>query len=487
MKRKKEHEASSSALALRQTTAGVSQSALDQLVRHIRDHGLPEASSRATQYRERKKFCQQSNAFGKLVEHVELPRIGGGKLHLAVQNPLAMLHDDLRTSPLVREAFRAALGAHPVSRANAWNIIIYCDGVNPADGLAKNHSQKCCTWYWSILEFGPEWLDHEEVWYEITTARCEGFIDKLEGAYARVTAEALAWFFRDGYDVERDGMQLELGGVKFDLYLKLGVIFGDIPALSDMASAKGHGGTKACPLCMNFMIPRGAAAAEIFNASLYFRGLGCTDFGKFKLHTAETHRCVFQEIAECKRSNPAALKDKTETLGFNYNPHCLALHPRLQVCIADTLMFDPGHMYSMNGLADVEFGMVMSKLRATFTTYGEILEYARPFVWPKRAPMGAASLERLLSANVKKNLKAESVGSTGSEFLCLVPVLLLYFSRVAMVRHAADLFAPFVESFVAVLMVIELLQLVKRKLLTPRKLGGGHKEASRFIYRRVWC
>ena len=483
MKRKQEHgptkatRPNPSALALRQTVAGVSGSALSQLLHHIRDHGLPEASSRRTQYRERKQICQQSNAFGKLVEQVELPRVGGGKLYLAVQNPLALLHEDLRDSHLLREAFRAALETHPSSRANAWSIVIYCDGVNPADGLAKNHSRKCCTWYWSILEFGQEWLHHEEIWYELTTARCEGFIDKLEGGYARVTAEALAWFFRDGCDVERNGIDLELDGMAFKLYLKVGVIFGDVPAFSDMCSAKGHAGTKACALCMNFMIPRGEAAEEVLRTSGYFQGLACTDFGKFKPHTAETHRCVFRALADCKRSqSAAALRDKAEALGFNYNPHCLALHPRLhEVPIADTLMFDPGHMYVMNGLADVEFGMCMSKLRATFTTYVEIAEYARPFVWPQRAPMGEKSVQRLVSENTKKNLKAESFSSTGSEFLCLAPVLFLYFSRVAQVRHAADAFAPLVDSFLAVLLVIELLQLVKRNMLTPGDLRDAIK------------
>ena len=130
------------------------------------------------------------------MEHVTLPKLTGGECSIAVQNPLAALAQDLEISPCLRDALRGAISVHPIGRAHKWTIVVYSDGINPADGLAKNHSRKCCTWYWSILEFGEEWLFHEELWYELTTVRLEGVIDSIEGGYARVTAAALDFFLR---------------------------------------------------------------------------------------------------------------------------------------------------------------------------------------------------------------------------------------------------------------------------------------------------
>ena len=85
--------------------SAVSQRALEKLVVAFREGGVPEAASRATQYRARKEMCSTVTPYGSVCQDVSLPASDPTKsdVRFHLQNPLAFLQKmrlaTLSTSP----------------------------------------------------------------------------------------------------------------------------------------------------------------------------------------------------------------------------------------------------------------------------------------------------------------------------------------------------------------------------------------------------
>ena len=69
----------------------VSQSGMSHLIKAIKEEGIPDASSRITQYRARKVVCNSQTPYGTLVQRVQATMKTGEPMDLAVQHPLATL------------------------------------------------------------------------------------------------------------------------------------------------------------------------------------------------------------------------------------------------------------------------------------------------------------------------------------------------------------------------------------------------------------
>ena len=142
----------------------VSQSGMAKLLRAVEEEGMPTSYSRSTQGRARASLSSTMTEYGKLVITRTVVTNAGGTVELAFQNPLAWLVYHAENSQDFSEYLREALVRNPPSPICPWNIVLYQDGVDPSDGLSKNHSRKSMVFYWSFLEFGMEALSKEEMW-----------------------------------------------------------------------------------------------------------------------------------------------------------------------------------------------------------------------------------------------------------------------------------------------------------------------------------
>ena len=88
---------------------------------------------------------------------------------------------------------QAGLRKYPCSPSSPWRLILYQDGVDPSDGLAKNHSRKSAVYYYSFVELGMQALAREEVWGVVTVARYSEYT-KLAGRGASLFAAVLDSF-----------------------------------------------------------------------------------------------------------------------------------------------------------------------------------------------------------------------------------------------------------------------------------------------------
>ena len=59
-----------------------------------------------------------------------------------------------------------------------------------------------------------------------------------------------------------------MGGESVHIFLKLGILLADEPALEELISCKGHAGLKCCTLCANAVLennPKGAESLALHN------------------------------------------------------------------------------------------------------------------------------------------------------------------------------------------------------------------------------
>lgn len=465
--------------------AFTSQSALANLLKDVEANGVPLAFSRATQHRARSDLCDTRAQYGPLVTSRALQSMHGGKPERVVvgfQNPLAFFNYHCEHSPHYAQIVRDAMAKHPCSPSNPWDIVLYQDGVDPSDGLAKNKSRKSAVFYWSFKQFGYEALAHEQVWGTVTAMRTHKAV-KLDGGMAQLTHHVLEQFFGDVHDIRMSGVSAQLHGTqdRVKIFATLGIMLADMPAISEMLTCKGHGGTKCCPKCCNATHHKPPAGADPLHLhSDWAVPITETDIGKFKQYSNTQMKKAVQKIHEYKDNvrSGELTKDELENLeqvyGWTYNEWCPLLNEKFPVKWADVIMYDWAHVYVCNGIGDSEFGSfmhAMSKCKKgdlSDCTYANMHAYLQQFEWPKSR---GNPLHLFGDPNDHaRYLRNRDFPCTASEFITLTPVLKRYLKRVTLRSGAAP---AHVESMIACLEVIELLMAVNRNAVTPEKLHAA--------------
>jgi hypothetical protein len=438
-----------------------SQSAMAKLLKTVEEEGLPDAFSRASQYRARKALCGARTPYGPLVTAKDAVLNNGASMQVGVQCPLAFLHYHCENSPHYAKAVVDALETYPCGPATPWHIIMYQDGVDPGDGLAKNKSRKLTVFYWAFLELGMSALAHEQVWGTSTVMRTS-CANKLEGGIVQLTEIVLDSFFGAPHDIMRAGVTVPIHGTqrRVTLFAVVGAMLADEPAMKEMLSCKGHAGTKPCLLCQNATNakPSNGTPLHLFGCG-YAKPITDRDWAGFVFHTDATMLQTVRKLHGYKDTlAPNAFELREQVLGFTWNPRNVLLNERFKLKGASIVMYDWAHVYVSDGIADGEFSLCMKylhKARAR-ASFAELGTYLVGWTWPKAR---GSPMHLFESKNYKKYVKkGGSFGSTASEFLSLTSVLHRYFSRVALPRGEC---VDQVKSMIAVLDVLELLQAVK--------------------------
>ena len=235
----------------------VTQRALRNVVEAIKADGPLHHSSRAAQYRARKSIARTETPYGQLV--IERTR---DEVTYGVSPPLAAMWYHTKHSKSYSEVILDSLRRAPNSASSPWNVVFYQDGVDPSDGLAKSHTRKSAVYYWTVKEFGYDVLGQEQVWLTSALIRATQLAD-LNGEHATVAKDVLETMFNEKIDAEHHGVTLELHeGGSVHIFLKLGVLLADEPALKELISCKGHAGLKCCTICANAVLENNPKGAE---------------------------------------------------------------------------------------------------------------------------------------------------------------------------------------------------------------------------------
>lgn len=465
-------KASKSERALQLASLGrdsyASKSAIEKLLAHIDRHGLPETYDRNAQYRARKEICRnpESTEYGPLVTDVQATLIDGSVQRFSMQNVFAWLQYACLNSPHYGKIVQDALDRYPCTPSSPWRLILYQDGVDPSDGLAKNHSRKSAVYYFAFVEFGYQALAKEECWGVVTVARYSEYT-QLAGKSASLFKLVLDQFFGETHHLRRTGCALRFPNGKRALLLAdLSVLLADHPALAECLLCKTHSGLMCCPLCVNCTQENSSShAGPLHEYTAAAVSISETNWSLFVKHTNDSIRQVIRTLRDSKQlvQDGALRADDFEELeiikGWNWHPilEQTILNDRFNLSVASILMYDAAHITVHDGICDNELGQMMKVFHSSRseTSYAELGAYVKSFTQPSCAP----SLDHLFTpAANKNNNKNASFSCTGSEFLTLAPLLSRYLRNIVVPRGE---FLDHAMSMLAVLDVLELIQAVK--------------------------
>ena len=454
-----------------------SHSAISKLLAHVSEHGIPDTYDRQAQYRARKDLCRTNvDGYGTLVVNLEMPLSAGGTETGSFQNPLAAFAYHCKHSRHFSDIVKTAAAKHPPSVGIKWRLILYQDGVDPSDGLAKNHSRKSTVFYWAFAEYGMRALCHEEVW--LTTCVCRSSLtNRLAGGASCLYQHILELFFGNVHNLMVTGINVAMhDGSRLHVFGNASVLLADMPAVKECIACKGHAGMFVCPCCMNacahvhgdaipmHLLTSKAISITNFDLSA-FRELKFDDLRKITERNNKDHADWINGLI-----TKETFEENQMFRGWNYNPANIVLNTRFRLDLPRLIMYDWAHIYVHDGLGDVEFGLCLSFLQngsAYATSFAECGEYIKRFQQPKSAP----SLDHLFAKEKNNNnYEKKSFSCTGSEFLTLTPLLHRYFEKVVKPRgeHVET-----VESMLAVLNVVMLLLSLKTGMVTAEALTAA--------------
>ena len=172
-------------------------------------------------------------------------------MHLPIACPFASLTYALAESDSLKRLFKRQLTLHQSSPEAPWNIILYTDEVTPGNPLATANQRRFHAVYWSLAELGTDALSHEESWFVLMT-EFSPTVNCVKGGLSAVFAALIKTFFKEGADMRRGGISIELGEDDVrKLFALTSIVLQDGGAHKYVWGARGDGASKFCMLCKN--------------------------------------------------------------------------------------------------------------------------------------------------------------------------------------------------------------------------------------------
>ena len=397
--------------------------------------------------------------YGRFVESVAIP-CASGELTIPVQNPMAALYLASSDEP----AFATIVKEASCKHAMPWTVIVYTDGISPADPLNKHDRRKLVAIYWTLQNFGPEWLCREECWFTLATVRTS-ILAKIDGGLSHLCRLLLQRFMFNANGIVdlRRGIDLSLASMdgvgpstNLRLIVNLVRLLNDEVALMEVILCMGHAGYKICPCCANVInhryIDKVTTPWAITSAT--------TDVSLLRMHTDESARATLRKLLEIRAQHSTTeLAEKEKLYGFHANEHNLLLDNDIPVGVHSSIMWDWLHVYLENGLLDNEFGVCMRELNDVPVApprrrlgYEVLAEYVIKWAWPGYV---RSNPKKLFDPKSNKKMKAGHFSSTASELLTLVPVLTVFFVKAQNTdalreppfrRHSKPYFSPLLQT-----------------------------------------
>ena len=406
----------------------VTERALSNVLKWVRDNGMPTAISRAAQYRAKENvIAEQTTPYGKVLAEQPLKLQGGREFMNYVEAPAPMLHSVCKSSEPFRQLLRQQLERHPCSMQHPWRICLYFDGISPRDPLAKGKDYRGVdAVYWSFLEFN-EHLSKEDAWFCATAPRV-AFARKLPGGISQLVANMLHNFFfsDDGFNFQTQGVILDIsdagdGSEHATLVAKLACTIADEEALRELHMNKGHAGRKPCAICRNMVNHRfdysqhDATGTIVSDASL--------DPARWTSNSDHTVLQIMQRLRPhyeaWQRGEISYQKlDEHQTMhGWNFNPNSIVMHPRLKYPVISNICFDWMHVWCVDGVFAREMKALLACKRTPFDA-DDLHAYVSRWSWPRR------------SRGAGNTFETGEFAGHASDVLSVAPLLAKYVSEV---------------------------------------------------------
>ena len=440
-------------LDLRSSSHLVSVAGLASVVEDIRTHGLPTASSRATQWRARTDRAGRQNPYGSLARSLEVNSTEG-LLDIWVQNPASMFYESFTEAPTFNELIWHTAQNHPPSPNQPWTLVCYVDeiGFTPM----KHDRRKLQALYWSVLEFGANVLACESAWFIAAVVRsdiCKMIPGSVSHIWRRILKEL--FFNPEGFDWSTAGCILDT----LLVFLAMGFFCADIPALKDVMKFVGHSGVKLCHLCPHIVSVRSQLSATVGRSTYYQLSTDTNIKAPRKCHTDASIRALLEELSDAhaawvrKDLTKGAYDELCKDYGWTHDPENILLDEQLGVGGVSMCMYDWMHIFLVNGLFNVEVLWLVTFLKHWGYDYDSLDRFFRLWCWPRNSK---AMQQIFSSTGSRPSQNSDHFACSASEGLGVYAVL-----RAWLLGLPAGVCVDQISSFLSLCTVLDLLQNVK--------------------------
>lgn len=420
----------------------ISISALSSVIDEIRQHGLPDSSSRSSIKRARNEFRMVDTRYGSLFRTIPITLDNKTKpWSLMYIHPAAMLVHLTECCKNFSDVFLTQLRTQPSdSPARPWHLLVYTDEVTPGDQLRRENRKKIWVIYWSFKEFGPALLSSEFMWFTWTAIRSD-LVSAHPGGISSIIKKMLLTFMEPESNFITAGINLMFhkGGERHlhALYATGGYHVADGDAIKKVLGVKGASGSLPCFACRNATAHKADLAGRGSAAAIAAAGTNLVpatelDMRKYSLHTdgsiIENARYLQAMHGTVTQTH---FKETEQFLGLNHEPDGILLCKEITDFLPPITgtMYDWMHTYVSTGIFQHEVGRLVDILKSerVGTT---IHDFLQTFVWPQqvRSMSGHTAFRKKREKKASQD-SAPKFSCSAAESLNLFPVLREYLNQ----------------------------------------------------------
>ena len=358
----------------------VSQSGLANILKDLKETGLPDAVSRRSIKRARASAVRLTTANGPIFRKWIIPRVDADQQPLVLEfiDPLSWL-TYISDNCAGFSAFMAGcLAQHPISLEAPWQVALYVDEVAPGNQLKHDNRRKVQAIYWSFKQFGSTNLSCETNWMVLTTVRSKQ-VNSI-GGMSVFFKYIMDSFFGDGRFAA--GLPIRCQGSSYILCAKLGLVIADESALKSLFDNKGASGAMICMLCRNCVLPR--LKLHEHDSTGFLISHTNHDFSKFLPATDDSIKSSINMLAARKDMLNKGQFEKLEySVGFNHNPQGILASAWFPGHLSSSMvMFDWMHCFLVSGVYSLEVGLLLGVLSTFGISNKDIHQWFQTVRWP---------------------------------------------------------------------------------------------------------
>ena len=412
----------------RRTKPHCSASALQSILRDIKQHGLPDLIDRNAMREGRDLIVSSPTDYGPIIQQVPFTDCDGNAENVPVASPFASLWTAVVESKSFERFVYQCYQRKPPSPDNPWSIIMYTDEVTPGDVLAHVIARKFLAVYWSFLEFGANSLSHEESWFTIMT-EFTSTVFTMPGGQSQAFNIAIKQFFPgNGFDIEKSGIRLTLQGQDVRIFAKITIVIQDGGAHKAVYGLRGDGASKFCILCSNLWTEESNITEEDGTSLLRCNVIKLHELSASSSDELRKNALYLQQ--EYTKRNAEEFTRLQQAIGLTYTPNGVLLEESLNDRIdpVESYMHDPMHALFSNGVVGLTIYLVFEAFIAAghveiYETFGAFLEN---WIFPRRLGTGDRLSEIFSYDRRNKHRKAQTIKCQASDLLSVMGVLLLF-------------------------------------------------------------
>lgn len=452
---------------------------LADVLKDIRDHGMPNAISRSSIKRSRdSEFDDYECPYTPILKSQIIGTDkDGNPLTFWMADSRAVLYFMISESPKLGDFMREKLAEHPCSIDKPWNIIVYNDEIAPGDQLLHHNRRKTQSFYYSFVEFGAMALSSEFLWFSLSASRSDDVSD-IEGYSFGIFAKSQMLSFEAWSTV---GFQC--GDII--IWAKVGLLVCDESALKYTLDVKGASGNMPCFKCRNVLSKKAFAKSRPASGMFSIQDI---NFAAFHQHDDKSLVDNAKHLADMSTIlGTGKFKELQSALGLNYSPSGVLLS-RLDFKPVTGTCYDPHHVYLVNGIFNAEVGHLILVLKKRMKIkISNISEFFRSFDWPAVNATGKRIFDDRndIKDSDKKNPNFSCAASDGlGAFGLLQEFLMLQVFAIATANNDRVVLSA-CASFFALCTVITVMTMIPRGGISPQLLMEkivGHLKLHKAAY-----